>query len=248
MKSKIGGSIRFSKQDLELELLNLKEIGYNYAELALGLPTEPNKVFDNKLKTHRNVIPIISGHLPQIDYTKKEMERCRKFIEILSDQGTHLFVIHLYSQNLHTKDNIDLKIKKLRKLADFAQCKDSVLTLENTEEDLTTLKKVFGEISSIDFCLDIGHANLFSKENQSINLINNFAQILKHIHIHDNVGGDSEKFDLHLPIDDGNINFKQIFERLKEVKYSGDITIELYSADKESRIRSIKRVRELILK
>lgn len=95
-----------------------------------------------------------------------------------------------------------------------------------------TLKKAFEEIPTIYFCLDVGHAK--------------FGKLLKHIHIHDNIGGDSEKQDLHLPIGDGKINFKPIFEKLKETKYSGNITLEVYNPDKESRKISITRVRELI--
>ena len=240
MKSSIGGSTKY--QDLESELQKLKAAGYDFAELAIG----SNKAFEFKLNTLRDIIPILSGHLPEIDYQKEDIERCKRFIETLSDQGLHLFVIHLFSQNLQTKDNFDLKIKVLNELADFAKSRDSILVLENTEEDLMTLKTAFKEIPSIYFCLDIGHANLIPIENYSINLINNFGRILKHIHIHDNVGGDSEKHDLHLPIGDGNINFKPIFEKLQEIKYSGNITIELYNPDEDSRIIGIKRVRELI--
>ena len=245
MKPKFGGSIVFGTQSLEADLQSLKSTGYDFAELG-GLRIEPNKAFEDRLKILRNKIPILSAHLPQIDYKQEEIDRCKKFIEILSDQGTPLFVIHLFSINLQTKDNIELKIKKLKELVDFAQSKDSVIALENTEEDLITLTKVFDETPNIDFCLDIGHANLLPDENLAINLINKFGKLLKHIHMHDNVGGDSEEHDIHLPIGDGTINFKPIFERLKEMKYSGNITLELYKPDRDSRKRSIKRARELI--
>jgi len=247
MNSKIGGSTKFCYSDSESCLHHLKATGYDFAELDLGLPTKPNKFFEDKLKSLRKVIPILSAHLPGINYTEEEIEKCKKFIEILSDQGTHLFVIHLFSQNLRTEDYFDFKVKKLNDLSDFAKSKDSLLVLENTEEDLITLRKVFDEIPKIDFCLDIGHAYLFGKEKHCISLIENFSYLLKHIHMHDNVGGFSAKSDLHLPIGDGNINFTPIFEKLKEANYSGNITLELHNADKESRRISMQRVRELIL-
>ena len=219
MKSKIGGSLKSpttsNKEDLESELHNFKAVGYDFAELALSSSITLNKTYLDRLKRLRNIIPILSGHLPDINYKKEDIERCKNFIKILSDQGINLFVIHLFSPNLRTKEHIDLKIKKLDNLADFAKSKDSILVLENTEEDVTTLRKVFDQIPEIEFCLDIGHANIFPKENHSINLINNFGKLLKHIHVHDNVGGDSEKADLHLPIGEGNINFKPIFKKLK---------------------------------
>jgi sugar phosphate isomerase/epimerase len=245
MKSKIGGSI-YCKRNIESELHNLKSVGYDFAELDLGQPIEPNKIFANEIKKVKNIIPILVGHLPEIDFKEEEIERCKKFIEILSNQNVNLFVIHLFSRNLTTDGNIDLKIRGLKELTDFAKNNNSILALENTEEDVGTLKTVFNKISEISFCLDIGHANLFAKENRSINLIKNFGKILKHIHLHDNVGGDAEKFDLHLPIGAGRINFVPIFDKLKEIKYSGNITLEVYNPDKEYRKISIERARKLI--
>lgn len=249
MKLKIGGSLQVSltsyKRELKSEIHDFKRAGYDFAELALGLSIKTGKTFEDRLKTLRNLIPILSAHLPSIDHKKEEIEKCKNFIEILSDQGIHLFVMHLFSPNLQTKDNFDLKIKTIKYLADFANSKDSNIVLENTEEDVITLKRVFDVIPKIYFCLDIGHANIFVKENRSIKLINTFGKLLKHIHIHDNVGGDSEDSDIHLPIGEGNINFKPIFEKLKEINYSGNITLELYKPDLESIKKSIRRIREL---
>ena len=250
MKPKIGGSLQFpltpNKKDIKLEVHNFKSAGYDYTELSLSLPLNPIKAFKEKLKTVNDIIPLYSGHLPQMDYNKAEIEICKKYIESSSDQGINLFIIHLFSLNRPTKDNLEFKIRALLDLADFARSKDSILALENTEEDLKTLKKVFDRIPKINFCLDIGHANLGPIGNNSIDLIKQFGKLLKHIHVHDNVGGDSEKHDIHLPIGEGNINFKPIFEKLKEINYSGNITIELYNPDFKSRKLSIKRLRELL--
>ncbi|MHA2472134.1 MAG: sugar phosphate isomerase/epimerase family protein [Promethearchaeota archaeon] len=250
MKSKIGGSFflpqTFSKKEIELEANNFRSAGYDYAEIPLGLSKGPIEAFKDKLKTLRNIIPIYSGHLPQMDYKKEEIDICKRYIENFSDQGINLFVVHLFSIKFPTKSNLEFKIEKLRKLADFAENYGSILALENTEEEPITLRKVFNEIPNIDFCLDIGHANLLARENQSINFINNFGNLLKHIHIHDNIGGSSEKEDLHLPIGEGSIVFKPIFQKLKDNKYSGDITIELYKPEFETKKLSVKRLRELL--
>lgn len=244
MRSKIGGSLKFC-QDLKSALQNFKKVGYDFAELNLGLPLEPNKDFEDKIRSLSNIMPILTAHLPGIDYSIEEIERCKKFIEILSDLGTRLYVIHLYSPNLRTKDNFNLKMKKLNDLADFAKSRKSVLVLENTEEDPMSLSKAIDEIPYIDYCLDIGHANLVNDYN-SLDYIHNFEKRLKHIHIHDNDGGDSVEHDKHLPIGEGQIKFKPIFEKLKEIDYSGNITLELYNANNESKKLSIKRVRELM--
>lgn len=85
MKSLIGGSTKY--QDLESELHNLKIAGYDYAELDLGFLIEPNKAFRDKLKTLKNIIPILSGHLPEIDYEKEDIERCKKIYRNIIQSG-----------------------------------------------------------------------------------------------------------------------------------------------------------------
>lgn len=242
MKAKIGGST-YCKQNLYSELQNLKKIGYDFAELDLGLPIEPNKIFENNIKRVKNIIPILSAHLPEIDFKEEEIERCKKFIEILSNQNINLFIIHLFSRNLQTYNNFDLKIKGLKQLTDFAKNKSSVLALENTEEDVDLLEKVFERIPEINFCLDIGHANLFAKENRSVVLIKKFGKFLKHIHVHDNFGGNDEESDLHLPIGEGKIDFKPIFDELKKIRYSDNISLEVFNSDKNGKKMSINKIK-----
>jgi sugar phosphate isomerase/epimerase len=247
MKPKIGGSLIVSfdsdVKDFEPELNNFKAAGYDFAELHVKKELVPDKSFEDKLKTIGNQIPILSAHLPDINHKKEEIEKCIKFIEILADQGIILFVKHLYSPNIPTEENFDLKIKDLKYLTETAKNKNKTFVLENTEEYAPTLQRVFDEIPDINFCLDIGHANISAKENRSIKLINHFGKRLKHIHVSDNLGGDSEGADLHLPIGEGNINFKPIFEKLKEINYSGNITLELYKPDLESVQMSLRKLR-----
>ena len=245
MKPKIGGAT-WCKQNIESELKKLQSAGYDFAELDLGLPIEPNSDFENAIEKVKNIMPILTAHLPEIDFAEEEIERCKGFIRILSKQNINIFVVHLFSKNLPTSGNIDLKINGLKEIANCAKDNNSILALENTEEDVNILKQVFDKIPEINFCLDIGHANLFAPENRSVNLIENFGNILKHIHLHDNVGGDAEKFDLHLPLGAGRINFVPIFDKLREINYSGNIVLEIYKPDEEYRQISINRARKLI--
>ena len=247
MNLKIGASLNFN-QNFSSELRNFKSLGYDYAELGISLSLSI-KSYEKKLKKIRNIFPILTLHLPQIDYKDSEIVICKKLIEISANHGITLFIIHLYSINLPTTNNLAEKIIALKELADFAKSKNTILTLENTEETAIILKPVFEAIPSLSFCLDIGHANLFT-ENQSINFLQHFGKCLKHIHIHDNLGGDHsdpEKYDVHLPVGEGTIEFVPIFEKLKEIGYSGNITIEsTHKPSLEEREISIKRVKNLL--
>ncbi|MBW1736932.1 MAG: sugar phosphate isomerase/epimerase, partial [Deltaproteobacteria bacterium] len=73
----------------------------------------------------------------------------------------------------------------------------------------------------------IGHAQLLSNQNTSYGFIDRFPERIKHVHIHDNRGGDSPDDDLHLPVGKGIIEFGKIFRKVKEIGYHGTITLEL---------------------
>lgn len=240
------GSATHCRNDLETELKSIRKIGFEFAEIDLGLPIEPNEELRTKIKSYKAIVPVLVGHLPQIDFKRDQIERCKKFMEILSETGCRTFVIHLFSRNLSTKENLNLKISGLRELAICAKDRNSILALENTEEDVGKLNEVFSKINEIDFCLDIGHANLFARENRSFGFIDKFYKILKHVHIHDNNGGDSEDYDAHLPLGKGNISFEPIISELKDTGYSGNFTLEIHSKNEENKKTSIDLLRRLL--
>ena len=244
MNLKFGGAT-YSKSNLLVNVNSFKSAGYDFVEIDLGSPILPNKKFEDEFEKARKIIPILVGHLPEVNFNKDELERCKYFIKLLSKKGVCYFVLHLFSFELSTKDNFDLKIDFLKKLVSFAKRNKSKLLLENTEEDLLILEKVFSLVPDLYFCLDIGHANLFSKKNRSISLIKEFGKILKHIHMHDNFGGNSEEKDLHLSIGEGSINFLPIFKELKKISYSEKITLEIHRGEENFRKESLKLAREI---
>lgn len=228
---KIGGSTD-CKNQIKIELENLKKVGYDFAELDLGEPIKPNNLFEKELIDSRNILPIYVGHLPEINFSEESISENKKLIEIMSKTcGTSIFVMHLFSKYLPTEGNFDLKIHGLKKLTEFSKNNRCFLALENTEEDASLLGKVFSLIPDISFCLDVGHANLFAKQNRSLNLINTFKKRLIHIHMHDNKGGNEEKSDLHLPIGEGTVPFREIITEIKNINYLGNITLEIYNPD-----------------
>ncbi len=245
MDSKIGGST-YCRNDLKLELENLRRVGYDFAEIDLSHPVAPDKNFEALLDNAENILPILSGHLPEIDFRKDDLEKCKRFMEILSQRNVKLFVIHLSGLGLPTKEDFPMKLNALKELADFAETKDCVLVLENTMEDSEMLKKVFDEIPNLSFCFDIGHANLFSVKNCSLDFIDNFKNILRHVHVHDNHGIYEGNIDSHLPIGAGSINFMPIFRKLKEINYPGKFTLEIFNPDVECRKISMDWIRKLV--
>jgi sugar phosphate isomerase/epimerase len=75
--------------------------------------------------------------------------------------------------------------------------------------------------------LDLGHGQLLTTENTSHGLIKNYPERIRHIHLHDNRGGNSPQDDLHLPVGQGTIRFSRIMIALKQMGYERTMTLEL---------------------
>lgn len=105
--------------------------------------------------------------------------------------------------------------------------KSVTINLENLSETAEDMEPVLDEVPHLGITLDIGHANLYSAENKSIPMIRKLGKSISHVHLHDNFGGDSPKDDLHLPIGDGNVDFRSIFKALLRIDYDRTITLEV---------------------
>lgn len=87
------------------------------------------------------------------------------------------------------------------------------IAIENIfEDDPTHLKLLMEELKSDSFglCFDAGHFNLFSRLPLS-DWISMIKPYILELHLHDNL----QDADSHLPIGDGNFDFKSLFEQLK---------------------------------
>ncbi len=157
------------------------------------------------------------AHLAELDCM------CFESLELAKRLGMGKAVIHFFTRS---QIGFDQKIAILDRLHKKAVEYGVTLCLENTEESVNVLRSIFEEIPGLKFCLDVGHANLFS--NNPIEFIDAFSDRLEHIHISDNRGGNSEEDDLHLPPGDGTIDFQRIFSELKVINYNKTMTLELH--------------------
>ena len=91
-------------------------------------------------------------------------------------------------------------------------------------ENLTEYQKLKEHVANPLFglTLDVGHVFL-TEDNSLANCIRNFKHRLKNIHLEDMKKGHHK----HLQFGDGDIDFYEIFEALKEIDYVGLINVEL---------------------
>jgi sugar phosphate isomerase/epimerase len=152
-----------------------------------------------------------------------------------------LLTIHLWlDPRFVTPRAIDYKIGFLDRLIREAQPTGTTICLENLSETADHLDPVFQALPQLNLTLDIGHAQLLAEENTSLGFVARHAERIRHVHVHDNHGGNSPEHDLHLPLGQGIIDFKGIFQGLLATGYDRGISLELRPWEIEKCIHYIK--------
>ena len=140
-------------------------------------------------------------------------------------------------------------LKRLRILVIYAKEKGSEVALENmgqwSDEVVARTVDLLNEVRSdnMGVCLDVGHAN---RSHNAKRMIRSFEKKIITTHLHDNHG---EETDEHLLPFLGSVNWRKMFETLKENEYSGVLLYEPLtrgsSISVEQTKRSLLRIRSL---
>lgn len=102
---------------------------------------------------------------------------------------------------------------------------DLVIALENVMEPGPEMLVEIAEgvcDPRLGLCLDIGHANTEVSRTPVFDWIAPMAKHLKHVHIHNNHGGD----DLHLPLGEGSLDCERLISEVMRVCPNATFTIE----------------------
>jgi sugar phosphate isomerase/epimerase len=118
-------------------------------------------------------------------------------------------------------------ILSLKEIAGYGKEKGVGICLENGSFSFYPPSKVVDIVNQVNMdnlgvCIDTGHANVGGKLHVAEE-IEKYGQKLNAVHLNDNLG----KGDPHMPLGKGNLNWEQIFNSLKKVKYDGILTMEL---------------------
>jgi sugar phosphate isomerase/epimerase len=126
------------------------------------------------------------------------------------------------------------KRRALSELVKYAGENSVSVNLENLSETVEDFESVLPDVSNLGITLDVGHANLHSPRNKSMSFVEKMGKSIRHVHLHDNFGGNSPKQDLHLPVGAGNVDFKSILKALVDVVYERTITLEVKTEFQEA--------------
>ena len=179
----------------------------------------------------------------------KYLPALKETVRTVSHLGIGFLTTHLWMDSRYVlPDVIDIKIDALRDLQSFGLDHQVVVSLENLSESREDFSRILSNIPELSLTLDVGHGQLLTEENRSFEIIRAFHERVRHVHVHDNLGGVGVKDDLHLPLGEGIVDFEGIFRELIKSGYNGTVTLELKPEELEHSLDWVKSIVNRIVK
>ena len=210
------------------------EMGFDRVEITLPFPGGQDEGELWKELAVSKKIRFMS-HGPQegdpkdlVRLEKEYLPNLRLALDESARLSSPLLTVHFWMDSRMLKPEVlARKVELLRLVVDYGASLGVRVNLENLSESWDDLEPVLDSIPGLGLTLDVGHAQLLSRRNRSSRIITNGFDRLRHLHLHDNHGGNSPADDLHLIPGRGTTPFIEIFGLLKERNYNGTATLEL---------------------
>ena len=241
----LGGTARSPK-----DVKRLHKLGLQFAEIPI---TNPQK-FSKRVKEYKDLKdslgiyylchgpregdPNEMGSLEAV-YLPKVLE----ILPVMKALDMSLLTLHLWFDARFVKEEvITFKVGLLRQIIQKATDSGIIICLENLSETASHLVVPFTQLPLLNLTLDLGHAQLLTEVNTSYGFIDRYPERIKHVHLHDNKGGDSYQDDLHLLPGEGVVDFEKVFKRLRAMDYKRTITLELKPPEIEKCLEQVKEL------
>ena len=232
------------------DVMMLHDLGLPFAEVSIPRP----EVFGaqipsyQKIRDERGITYLCHGPREGDPNDIRSLEhrylpKLGQVLSLMPQLDMTCLTLHLWMDpRFVTPDAIAYKVGFLKRVVEIAGAHGIFVCIENLSETADHLSGVFEAIPQLQMTLDVGHAELLTRYNTSHALIHRFADRIRHVHIHDNRGGNSPDDDLHLPLGAGVIDFEGIFERLNRAGYDRTMTLELTPAEIEANLPHVKKL------
>jgi len=241
----LGGTARNPEDVNVFHNLRLK-----FAEIPISNVIKFNRYINEYLKVKETTGLYYLCHGPREgnpnninSLERKYLPHVLEILEIMPILNMSLLTLHLWMDRRFVKAKVlDFKVELLRKIIDMATENRILICLENLSENWHDLKIAFDNLPLLNLTLDVGHGQLLREENTSFNFIKRYPHRIRHIHLHDNLGGNTPEDDLHLSHGRGIVDFKNIFKALSKMGYTGIATLELKPFEIKSCLGFVKKL------
>ncbi len=251
------GAMNNPQADLPAEIRTIAKMGFDFLDLTLEPPAaaswriEPRRIrglleeFGLGIVGHTAYyLPIASPFEELRRAAVAELKRC---LMIFGELGARWMNVHpdRYAPQHDRRFYVQRDLESLRELLETGRQVGVGLMLENLPgefNDAEQLADLLGPLPELGLHLDIGHANLLTTESTVEDILRSFSKRLRHVHLHDNRGGDD---DLHLPLGAGLIDIPRHVRMLQQAGYDGTITLEVFTPNRDYLAYSRDLLREL---
>lgn len=225
-----GGHVR-SFEDIDI----LQDLGFHFGEVILGNSRALDFWRGSGVAGRFDDGFFLLAHGPSegppndTEHLFREyVPQLKQTIETCAAMGITFLTVHLWMDRRFIKaEVIPEKLAALRDVVKYGTLKGVHISLENLSEPAGDLAEVLNGVPGLMLTLDVGHAQLLTKTNRSIGIVAELGRFIRHVHVHDNRGGNKPVDDLHLPIGDGIVDFLSIMTAIVGIGYDGTMTIEL---------------------
>lgn len=251
------GMMNHPAEDPAREIMKAKRFGFDYIDLTLEPPGAGVETFDLRSvskalkRTGLGVVGHTGWHLPgQAAYPEVRDGvvaslgwAARHFAAL----GATMMTYHIHgaaARYIGLAAGIKAQAEVLGAAAAAAEKLGLTIVLEHTsgrDDQFQILDQLFKSVPSLGFHLDLGHANLTDGgPNRLPEFLKRYGRRLRHVHFSDNRG----RGDDHLPLGVGTIDWVDSIRRLKRLGYAGTVTLEVFAADEDYLLLSLKKARE----
>ncbi len=255
------GAMNFPVRPVLDEIEAIAALGMDYVELAMDPPQAHFLQLRNRRDMIRRTLQRhqlgLVCHLPTFVHTADLTEGIRQAsiaetigaLETAAELSAEKVVVHPSfisgMANFVADQARDLTLDSLGRFVQRARQLGLTLGIENMLPGTSLFVEpeafdaLFDTFDTLQLVLDIGHAFIGDRSGGRIAaFIDAFPERLIHVHASDNHGA----YDEHLCIGHGNINFKPVIQRLKQIGYDETITLEVFDSDRDTLRRSRLRL------
>ena len=150
-------------------------------------------------------------------------------IDAASEAGIPMVVCHV-SSGWFPPQLCDVGFERFDALVDYAVTKNVKIAFENLRKvgNLAAIMERYENIPEVGFCYDCGHEHCYT---ETVHFLELYGDRLFCTHIHDNHGRDHSDYwgdpDEHLMPFDGNLNYADMMNRIRQTNYAGTLMLEL---------------------
>ncbi len=224
------GKLSFGGQAAGLDGVSfLAGHGFDFADLNLNEIDKIRREERQILKAARRAGMFFVAHGPDLRLDNPEgIARIEEAVRYAAVFKPRTITIHpILAPFSNTPESVDVKLREIGRLQELAGSYGSRIACENTAEAAEDMQLLLQTLPDVVLTVDIGHSELLSDKNKSLDFIGSYPDRIGHIHIHDNVGGDTYYEDLHLPLGEGRIVFDPIMRALKALAQEVTVTFEM---------------------